>query len=224
MGWQNTCAPRSSQHYNPEYKATSEGQAAAADAKKKREKGVKSKGKSVILADRAAPRSESRVESRSAPVRPSTKSRVSFKNSHATRADEDEDYYEDDEDDYIPCSNYATYAQPTVPVPQPTVPALALTTLVSGESDVYFDNCSETVVVKTEELAIDINGRGPCTRVHGSVPGGLEVRAHGAVAAFGRAPVYADFANLIAEITAVKASYRVVRGSANGDKYVRLSP
>ena len=82
------------------------------------------------------------------------------------------------------------------------------------------DNCSNLNVIKDRELAIGTKVEKVATRISGSIPGSLVAQTSAEIGDFGRGCFDTKFSrNLISEIAAIRAGYRVTRDSNNDDSY-----
>ena len=115
----------------------------------------------------------------------------------------------DDEDDAPP--PWASYS---------TTVVTALASTLDTQDCVIFDPASNSHVIRDTTLALDINKSGPITRVHGSVPGILEVREHATIGDIGTGPFSSSFTrNLISESVALAAGYHVVHDTRVANEY-----
>ena len=74
-----------------------------------------------------------------------------------------------------------------------------------------FEPASNFHVIEDLSLALNINDNGPITRIRGSVPGGIEVRSHGALGDLGTGPISPSFTrNFVSGSAALAAGYHVV--------------
>ena len=125
--------------------------------------------------------------------------RTNVRSAHDTEATQR--FPVDDDDDEDRQAAWASYA---------TTWSAFNTRLDLDQEIIIFDPASNSHVIKDPRLALDINDRGPITRVRGSVPGCVEVRVHGSLGDMGTGPVSPSFSrNLISESAALAAGYQV---------------
>ena len=85
---------------------------------------------------------------------------------------------------------------------------------------VDLDNCSNLNVIRDRELAIYPRLEKVGTRISGSIPGTLTSKTSAGIGDFGRGCYDPKFSrNLISEVAAIKAGYRVVRDSGLNNHY-----
>ena len=151
--------------------------------------------------------------------KPTTSRRGPKRKSHATSG-EAEDEEDDEDEDNEAYSNVSNAVNRLSLVTHTSAAVADAHVTEARDTDVYFDPCSNSIIVKDAELAVAINDRGPATRISGSVPGGLLVKEHGKVGDLGRAPVHRDFAkNLISENATLAAGYRVFHDTDVANEY-----
>ena len=157
-------------------------------------------------------------------AKPVTRKHGAKRKSHATSGEAEEDGVDNDDDNLIYDNLTAALSRTSLATNAEAV-AVDSHATSSHDTDVYFDPCSNSIIIKDAELAVDINDRGPATRISGSVPGGLLVKEHGKVGDLGRAPVHSAFAkNLISESSTIAAGYRVFHDTAVANEYRVTKP
>ena len=96
----------------------------------------------------------------------------------------------------------------------------ALSTHGEDQDYIIFDPASNSHVIKDPRLALNPNENGPIIRIRGSVPGCIEVRAHGSLGDMGTGPISTSFTrNLISESAAIAAGYHVYHDSRIANEY-----